>query len=617
MFLAGIGAFWRYQQKTEEKTPKDVFHRAAMNIHTRWSKGDDEGQWQAGKLTCEGLLGMPGKTESHYLRCNPNFLSCWYRYRNEVVRQGGRKYSFKVRFPSSGRLPFTRREGALLVEIEGHGETFKISLFDTCSEVLLPQGFYGHGQYSSPEEDWRWDNMGRHIFVDKFLVSNRDVWEWGGAGEKGDFNHFPAPAVGLDLRQMEDYCVWRGKRLMEAHIFDAASFHPGDVNNLTPPVSIRGHYPWSSERMVLEEAENFSPGLCLRMLDQKCFEREGFWNFSTRSMSWTGMSQVLGGVMEAQRNPLHPHQNLMLSSFYYPYHSSANQLAWRGYWNEKGTSHSDFDFREYLPEKQDSYKVGFRCMREVGPFSPVVVDNSSRDFAYATGVEYDKKIEGKILAEPKGIWHQILKARERCLFYKTPFREEGEIRSGNDCSNAYSNRLLFSGVKNFQVEYKRFKTVLEFETDKEHRMELIHFNKQEETLWERYDPPVNKSYRTGLLIGGWPLEEEQKGNFRDNYKDGSSPLCHRVDRDCQNVLEYSCDQCRFGFFEVADFKCPQGGSKYCGRSRCGEPGMPACLRGYRANHVEVSRCVDGWEAGFCQEGLQRICDENGVLVCSH
>ena len=617
LLVAGGGIFWKSPSKPEQKTLQEVLHRASLNVHTRWGKGDDEGKWREGKLTCEGILGMPVDTHSHYLRCNPNFLSCWYRYHDEVIYFEGERYSFKVHFPSEGKAPFDRREGALLASIEGHGGRLKISLLDTCNEVWLPAGYYGYGQYSSPGEDWRWDNIDRDIFIDKFLVSRRDIWEWRGMGAEADFVDFPSPATALTRQQMEDYCAWKGKQLAQSHIFDAATFHPRDVADLTPVANVRGNYPWTSERMVLDEVENFSSAICLRMLDKKCFEREGYQNFSNRSMGWTGISQVLGGVMEAQRNPLHPHKNLMLSSFYYPHYSPANELARRGRWYGKGHGYSDFNFQGYSPEEiLSSYKVGFRCMRQRGNFSPVILDTPAEDFAYAFHLDYNQKIGDKILSEPRGVWHRILKGGKRCLFYKTPYKSGGEIRLGDDCSNAYSNPILFQGVKDFIVRYKDFKTILEFGTVRNHHLEFFHFNVQKNLPFKRYDSPVNKSYRTGILLG-WPLKIGKKGRAADNYKNGSARLCHGVNQDCQNELEYSCDRCRFGFFEVLDFKCPQGGSKYCGRDRCGEMGQPACLRGFRVNGVVSSSCVDGWKAGFCQQGLRSVCDEKGVLVCSH
>ena len=605
---AGAVALWWFQQKPEQKTPEEVFHRAALNIHTRWSKGDDRGEWREGKLTCEGILEKPAETHAQYLHCNPNFLACWYRYHDEIVHHQGRAHSLKVHFPTDGRLPFTRREGALLAEIEGEiGAKYKISMMDTCRELWLPEGHYGYGQYTSPEEDWRWDNIGRNIFVDKFLVSWRDVWEWGGFDGEIDAAHFPAPATGLNLKQMENYCASRGQQLMESYVFDAATFHPGDVRNLTPAVNIRGPYPWTSERMNLEEMEGFSGGICLRLLSRECFEREGFEKFSTRSIGWTGIAQVLGGVMEVQRNPLHPSRNLMLSSFYYPYYSPANQLGRRGWWDGEGEQFTDFNFRGYSPESGSSFKVGFRCMRNGGGFSPVLLDSPPDDPAHATTIEYDSKIGGEILSEPKGIWHRIFKAGKTCLFYKTPFHGAGEVRMGDDCSSAYTNPILHADVKNFKVHYERFKTVLEFEANKNYRLEFYHYNLQRPEPFERYDSPVNKSYRTGLLLGGWPQVGEAPLENKQS--------CHQVDENCRNVEEYACHRCPNGFFEVLNFKCPQGGSKYCGRERCGEVGFPACLRGFSVNDVTERRCVDDWQAGFCQQGLRKVCDERGVLVC--
>ena len=76
---------------------------------------------------------------------------------------------------------------------------------------------------------------------------------------------------------------------------------------------------------------------------------------------------------------------------------------------------------------------------------------------------------------------------------------------------------------------------------------------------------------------------------------------------CETIGEYRCDDCRFGWYEVADFNCPQGGSKFCGQNHCGEKNEPACPRGYKIFENE--------DTGICQNELIPVYNQDHILVC--
>lgn len=143
-----------------------------------------------------------------------------------------------------------------------------------------------------------------------------------------------------------------------------------------------------------------------------------------------------------------------------------------------------------------------------------------------------------------------------------------------------------------------------------------------------YSPSVEKRAVTGLLflpvmknsknIKGFANEFQPKiiGNIHDNYLDRTAIKCHQVNSKCETVGKNECNRCRFGWFETIDSACPNQGSKYCGISRCGERGQPACWRGkHLFGELKQNQCIDHKVAGFCQRGLNTECDGNGTLIC--
>jgi hypothetical protein len=106
------------------------------------------------------------------------------------------------------------------------------------------------------------------------------------------------------------------------------------------------------------------------------------------------------------------------------------------------------------------------------------------------------------------------------------------------------------------------------------------------------------------------------GEASDNYLDGTSKNCHKVNEKCESEEEFSCDQCRYGWYEVVPTKCALSGDKFCGIDKCGEKGFPACFRGYKFDKRQIfSGCTPENNSAFCQKGLSVICDSKGVLIC--
>ena len=106
------------------------------------------------------------------------------------------------------------------------------------------------------------------------------------------------------------------------------------------------------------------------------------------------------------------------------------------------------------------------------------------------------------------------------------------------------------------------------------------------------------------------------GEFTDNYQDRTSKICHQFAKNCIEITANICNDCKYGFYEVLDYNCPQGRTKYCGKSNCGQRGMPACLSGMeRLKKESVEVCYENSPYGICQQGLNTFCDENHILIC--
>ena len=105
-----------------------------------------------------------------------------------------------------------------------------------------------------------------------------------------------------------------------------------------------------------------------------------------------------------------------------------------------------------------------------------------------------------------------------------------------------------------------------------------------------------------------------KGKWEDAWHSKDLVSCQSVNDDCQRSAS-TCDQCRFGFFEVSN-GCVQGGPRYCGVDLCGEKGMPACPRGslYQNGEVTQMDCRTDQSFVFCQKGLRIRC-QGSLAIC--
>lgn len=237
------------------------------------------------------------------------------------------------------------------------------------------------------------------------------------------------------------------------------------------------------------------------------------------------------------------------------------------------------------------------------------------------------------LTHPVGTWLWLMEIDSRyCLFYRTPLGEKlGELRLNErpeaGCREAFRENVV---VALEDVQALNFIELNHRERKLGPRQEWVieGEHQAQEFRWKIFAPlvagekgqaPKKLSSFAARTIGPDSVyDKPRKGEYRKRYSDGEALFCHRVDENCEDVESFSCQSCRYGWYEVVDYSCPQGGSKICGPSRCGQRGEPACPRGLKhisQERSEIVVCEKDSKAGFCEQGLETHCDENNVLIC--
>lgn len=144
-------------------------------------------------------------------------------------------------------------------------------------------------------------------------------------------------------------------------------------------------------------------------------------------------------------------------------------------------------------------------------------------------------------------------------------------------------------------------------------------------IHQRYHSSVQQRILPGVILFSLKKEGEDSpggtipkmlGQLQDDYATDGLVKCHDVNDECETTQEFTCDRCRYGWFEVVGPECPKGGPKYCGVNLCGGPKRPACPRGEHLSTIQgMQQCQHGSLAGFCHQNEETFCDENQTLIC--
>lgn len=368
--------------ETPEKLFTQVIEEAQPKILRLWEQGDRF--FSKSGVTCDKEILHDNNIGRSYYQCNPHFWQCYWeggvvkspaieidlfgqtfhvvaKAHFDPIAEFSQNFRFSKLFKKTS--PGIPLQYGYIVDIavqEIPGVTQSILLADSCRDIYLPERLYGYGKIKDKSSDgFIWDNFDRKIFVDKFYVSNRQVNEWRvltGEGTKviADRKEWPKPAL-ISLKEQKNYCAFYGKRLMEAHLFDAATMSPIDTSNTMPEKILRPATPWQRDmnRSFLGMAR-INPDYQLTPLDcqlaqvKDCAERF----YTTDSATWMGMNFALGFHSESLRNPIEPKKNLKLSSRQFPASSTVHELGILESWDGNQT---------------EDRAVAFRCYEEVIP----------------------------------------------------------------------------------------------------------------------------------------------------------------------------------------------------------------------------------------------------------
>jgi hypothetical protein len=244
----------------------------------------------------------------------------------------------------------------------------------------------------------------------------------------------------------------------------------------------------------------------------------------------------------------------------------------------------------------------------------------------------DLKVGNEIITRPPGVEQLIFRLviptlggasfKTHCVYYQVPYKKIMGIlkiveqKNDSTCSEVSTGEswLEFVELSDLSVRLENFKLILDFKYKKlKKNWTFLLPNIQNGVVHEKYQAVKERKLFPGLTL--LRITEESFVNGRNTYlgklsdrlSRGSAIRCQQVNKNCQTIGENRCDSCAYGWYQVVDYSCPQGGSKFCGQNHCGEKNEPACLRG--------TKIVEGEDAGICQSDLSAVLNADHILVC--
>jgi hypothetical protein len=368
---------WQRSTTIEDGKSFEMLLKASVEISKLWHSGDVSNQVSKGNWNCPEIYPNL-KLIPEDLRCDPRLINCLIEHSKTsnylTYKRDEKVYSIqfmgepvligkdKKLFPNNIEKGFK-----LKIQLKDQSNiSLNLFLIDTCMDVYLPKRIYGYSKYDrrKRDNDWEWDNFHRNIFIDKRLVKTFEVKDWSeitgiDLSSYTQSQKMDHPAVGLTSDLMKRYCQFLGRRVLPAHIFDAASFLPMDIENPKPLRVQRGPYYWTRNSKLTKK--NLP---CSRIFSKECSPAK--YLTTPAQKSWIGMENIMGGVFEYLPNPIEVSKNLKSSSSYFSKQSQFQKLGVRSYWNELGSKAESFDWGDSkeFEKTLKNYSIGFRCMKE-------------------------------------------------------------------------------------------------------------------------------------------------------------------------------------------------------------------------------------------------------------
>lgn len=382
----------------EEASSRELITKVATELHSTWRFADLDVLEYEKSSECMGITPDQLKMiDKSYFQCNPEFFLCYLKIKKNIFTTSGtQKIKFKILdYKNSSQSNKEIAVTSPLIDGLAYGIKFKLSdteekhsktfhFEDSCSNVYLPERIYAQGavENAGTEKDFRFDNFNQAIYLDKFLVTFRDIKEWmendplaSTSIARPNQKDWPNPAHHLTFKEMQRFCSFRGKHIMESQFYDALSFYPPSLEDPFPIANSRGPYPWTKKFkdsflfMAMHDPKfELQASFCRQVYTKECKELETMKSHDRGHVTWSGGFQVLGGPLEAMRNVVAPNENIKVSSYYFFAKSPWHQLGRRAEWDGFAFSDKNINWGDKIKTEieESDYNIGFRCMKK-GP----------------------------------------------------------------------------------------------------------------------------------------------------------------------------------------------------------------------------------------------------------
>ncbi len=258
---------------------------------------------------------------------------------------------------------------------------------------------------------------------------------------------------------------------------------------------------------------------------------------------------------------------------------------------------------------------------------------------------------GSVISFPPNVWLSLLqitnKHQDFCLLYKTPFNQGKikspgilrwvEIGSEENCidkkldqkviieMNVLYLSMYFEGYKNKEKFKPRLEIKGEYEKlskNKTFHLEIPLFNilysqnsfnkgsiLKSSSLNQKFSSSSPISFFRGLRV----YKEYNEGMLIGQDDFDLQKLCHELNKNCENEIEFNCHRCKNAWTELIGGKCSSSKNKVCGHWPCDKVGNPACFRGRSFLPLKIKSCKDYLKASFCVGDLKPVCYRDYVL----
>lgn len=245
------------------------------------------------------------------------------------------------------------------------------------------------------------------------------------------------------------------------------------------------------------------------------------------------------------------------------------------------------------------------------------------------------KYSGQELIRPPGLEQLVmgltlmeeggLRYKMHCVYYRVAYKNKlsnfkvQELVGKDSCPEAAEegeNFLSIDEINNLKITFSNFQLILEFNyMNIKNKIEIPMPNIEDGLIHKKFQGLKENKLMSSLMFLRLSektfdlFNNKSLGQLSNRFSNGTVIRCQHIGSDCKTIGENLCDECRYGWYEVIDFQCPGGGSKFCGQNHCGEKNEPACLRGAVKNNSDEE------EKGICQSDLSPVLNNDKILVC--